>query len=96
MDILAANAGSGIFRPAGEKSVADWRRTIDIKLSGAFRCSRNAIQAMRGNGGGFIVHLSSLAGKNPFAGGAVYNASKFGLNGMSEATMLNLRDVGSP
>ncbi len=89
MDILAANAGSGIFRPAGEKSVADWRRTIDIKLSGAFRCSRNAIQAMRGNGGGFIVHLSRLEGKNLFADGAAYNASRIGVNGMSEAMILD-------
>jgi NADP-dependent 3-hydroxy acid dehydrogenase YdfG len=47
---------------------------------------------MRKTGSGFIVHLSSLAGRNPFAGGAAYNASKFGLNGMSEAMMLDHRN----
>lgn len=46
---------------------------------------------MRGAGGGYIVNLSSLAGKNPFAGGAAYNASKFGMNGFSEAMMLDHR-----
>lgn len=94
VDILVANAGIGIFQPAGEMSLESWKRTIDINLTGAFLCSRYAIQAMRGNGGGFIVHLSSLAGKNPFAGGAAYNASKFGLNGMSEAMMLDYRQEG--
>lgn len=94
VDILVANAGIGIFKPAAEMSLIDWKRTIDINLTGAFLCSRYAIQAMRGTGGGFIVHLSSLAGKNPFAGGAAYNASKFGLNGMSEAMMLDHRQEG--
>jgi NADP-dependent 3-hydroxy acid dehydrogenase YdfG len=42
-------------------------------------------------GGGWIVNISSLAGKNPMAGGTAYNASKFGLNGMSEAVMLDYR-----
>jgi NAD(P)-dependent dehydrogenase (short-subunit alcohol dehydrogenase family) len=94
VDILVANAGIGIFKPAGELTLEEWKRTIDINLTGAFLCSRYAIAAMRGSGGGFIVHLSSLAGRNPFAGGAAYNASKFGLNGMSEAMMLDHRHDG--
>ncbi len=91
IDIVVANAGIGLFRAAGEMTVAEWRRTIDINLTGAFLCSREAIGAMRRSGGGFIVHLSSLAGRNPFAGGAAYNASKAGLNAMSEAMMLDHR-----
>lgn len=94
VDILVANAGIGIFQPAGDLSIEDWKRTIDINLTGAYLCSRHAIRAMRAAGGGFIVHLSSLAAKNPFAGGAAYNASKFGLNGMSEAMMLDHRHDG--
>jgi NADP-dependent 3-hydroxy acid dehydrogenase YdfG len=46
---------------------------------------------MKKTGGGFIVNIGSLAGKNPFAGGAAYNASKFGLNGFTEAIMMDLR-----
>jgi NAD(P)-dependent dehydrogenase (short-subunit alcohol dehydrogenase family) len=69
VDILVASAGIGIFQAAGDMEIADWKRTIDINLTGAFLCSRQAIQSMRKTGGGFIVHLSSLAGRNPFAGG---------------------------
>ncbi len=92
VDILVASAGIGLFQAAGDMEIADWKRTIDINLTGVFLCSRLAIQSMRKTGGGFIVHLSSLAGRNPFAGGAAYNASKFGLNGMGEAMMLDHRN----
>ena len=46
------------------------------------------------NGGGFIVNIGSLAGVNAFAGGSAYNASKFGLLGLSDAAMLDLRPDG--
>jgi NADP-dependent 3-hydroxy acid dehydrogenase YdfG len=49
---------------------------------------------MKRSGGGYIINISSLAGKNAFAGGAAYNASKFGLNGFSEAMMLDHRYEG--
>jgi NAD(P)-dependent dehydrogenase (short-subunit alcohol dehydrogenase family) len=91
LDILVNNAGIGIFKPTAELTIEDWRRTIDINLSGSFYCSRAALERMRPAGGGYIINLSSLAGKNPFAGGAAYNASKFGLNGFSEAMMLDHR-----
>jgi NADP-dependent 3-hydroxy acid dehydrogenase YdfG len=64
---------------------------IETNLNGAFYCSHEALPQMRDSGGGYIINISSLAGKNPFAGGAAYNASKFGLNGLSEATMLDHR-----
>ena len=91
LDILINNAGLGIFKPAGELSLADWKKVIDLNLTGAFHCSRLAIPRMKASGGGYIVHLSSLAAKNPFASGAAYNASKFGMNGMAEAMMLDHR-----
>jgi NADP-dependent 3-hydroxy acid dehydrogenase YdfG len=62
-----------------------------VNLNGAFYCSHEALQRLRNRGGGYIVNISSLAGKNAFAGGAAYNASKFGLNGFSEAMMLDHR-----
>lgn len=91
LDILVNNAGVGVFAPAAELSLEDWQRTIETNLTGAFYCSRAAIPMMRRRGGGFIINIGSLAGKNPFAGGAAYNASKFGLNGFSEALMLDYR-----
>jgi NAD(P)-dependent dehydrogenase (short-subunit alcohol dehydrogenase family) len=91
LDILVNNAGSGVFRSAAELSVEEWDRTIGTNLSGAFYCSREALQRFSKANGGWIINISSLAGRNPFAGGSAYNASKFGLNGMSEAIMLDHR-----
>lgn len=91
LDILVNNAGSGTFRSASELTVEEWDRTIGTNLSGAFYCSREALQRFTKANGGWIINISSLAGRNPFAGGSAYNASKFGLNGMSEAIMLDHR-----
>jgi len=91
VDILVNNAGAGIFRKVGDMTLEDWRRNIDLNLSAAFYCSREALARFRKRGGGFIVNISSLAGRNAFSGGAGYNASKFGLNGFSEALMLDHR-----
>lgn len=91
LDILINNAGIGIFGSVRDLDVEDWRRTLDTNLTGAYYCCREALPRFRNRGGGFIINISSLAGKNAFAGGAAYNASKFGLNGFSEALMLDHR-----
>ena len=91
LDILVNNAGVGVFRPTGDLTVDDWKQVIETNLSGVFYCSREALPLMKRRGGGYVINVSSLAGKNPFAGGAAYNASKFGLNGFSEAMMLDHR-----
>jgi short-subunit dehydrogenase len=62
-----------------------------LNLTGVYYCSHEALPRMRRRGAGYIVNISSLAGKNAFGGGAAYNASKFGLNGFSEAMMLDHR-----
>jgi len=89
--ILVNNAGIGVMKSTVELTVEDWRETIDTNLSGAFYCSREALARMKKRGGGYIINIGSLAGKNAFAGGAAYNASKFGLNGFTEAMMLDHR-----
>jgi 3-oxoacyl-[acyl-carrier protein] reductase len=91
LDYLINNAGVGVFRAAGELAVDEWDQVIATNLSGAFYCSREAIERFRVRKSGWIVNISSLAGRNPFAGGSAYNASKFGLNGFSEAMMLDHR-----
>jgi len=91
LDILVNNAGIGVFRNIADLDPDEWRRVLDTNLTGAFLCSREAVPRMRNRGSGFIVNISSLAGKNPFAGGTAYNSSKFALNGFSEAMMLDLR-----
>jgi NAD(P)-dependent dehydrogenase (short-subunit alcohol dehydrogenase family) len=91
LDILVNNAGAGVFKKVGEMSPEEWHANIDLNLSGAFYCSREALSRFKKAGGGYIVNISSLAGKNAFTRGAGYNASKFGLNGFSEALMLDHR-----
>ena len=91
VDVLINNAGVGRFANASDLTVEDWRQVIDTNLSGVFYCSRAAIPEMKRRGGGWIINISSLAGKNPFAGGAAYCASKAGLNAFSEALMQEVR-----
>jgi len=94
LDCLVNNAGVGIFGPVDELAPEDWRTMIDTNLSGAFHTIHAAAPVMRRQGHGWIINIASLAGKHPFAGGAGYNASKFGLIGLSEAAMLDLRQDG--
>jgi NAD(P)-dependent dehydrogenase (short-subunit alcohol dehydrogenase family) len=91
LDILVNNAGEGVFRKVAQMTPEEWHRNIDLNLNGPFYCSREALERFARRGGGFIVNISSLAGKNAFSGGAAYNASRFGLNGFSEALMLDHR-----
>jgi 3-oxoacyl-[acyl-carrier protein] reductase len=91
LDFLVNNAGIGVFKSVADLTAEDWSRTIDLNLSGVYYCSHEALPRMKQRGGGYIINIGSLAGKNAFAGGAAYNASKFGLHGFSEATMLDHR-----
>lgn len=94
LDVLVNNAGGGVFRPTAELTPAEWDRMIAVNLSGAYYCSHEVLPIFKERGGGDIINISSLAGKNPFAGGSGYNASKFGMNGFSEAMMLDHRAEG--
>jgi 3-oxoacyl-[acyl-carrier protein] reductase len=91
LDVLVNNAGVGVFRTVRDLGLDEWKSIIDTNLSGAFYCSREALFRFVTRGSGYIVNMSSLAGSNAFAGGAAYNASKFGLNGFSEAMMQDVR-----
>ncbi len=91
LDILVNNAGIGIFGPVADMAPADWDRVIRTNLDSLFYCSHEAIPHLRRAGGGWIITIASLAGKNPFPGGGAYNASKFGAVGFSEALMQEVR-----
>jgi NAD(P)-dependent dehydrogenase (short-subunit alcohol dehydrogenase family) len=92
--ILVNNAGIGVFRSISELTPAEWDRMMAVNLSGAYYCSHETLPILRQQGEGDIINISSLAGRNPFAGGGGYNASKFGMNGFSEAMMLDHRNDG--
>lgn len=91
LDILVNNAGVGVMANVSEISPRQWQQVIGTNLTGVYHCCHAAIPALRQRGGGYILNISSLAGKHAFAGGSAYNASKFGLNGFSEAIMQDLR-----
>jgi NAD(P)-dependent dehydrogenase (short-subunit alcohol dehydrogenase family) len=91
LDILVNNAGAGVFKKVADMSPAEWRSNIELNLNGSFYCTREALARFRRSGGGFVVNISSLAGKNAFSGGAGYNAAKAGLNLFTEALMLDHR-----
>ncbi len=98
LDILVNSSGLGIYRPTGELSVAEFREVVETNLIGAFRVTKAALPlllaAAESSTPATVVHIGSLAGRHPFAGGVAYNASKFGLVGMAEAMMLDLRNAG--
>ncbi|QED37035.1 SDR family oxidoreductase [Antarcticibacterium arcticum] len=93
LDVLVANAGIGHFGNIEDLSVEDWQETIDTNLSGVFYSIKAALPFLK-KSKGYIITISSLAGTNFFEGGAAYNASKFGVTGMTQAIMLDLRKFG--
>jgi 3-oxoacyl-[acyl-carrier protein] reductase len=94
ISILVNNAGIGLFGPAHEKTEADWDRVLNTNLKSVFLVSRAVVPAMIKRGAGDIINISSLAGRNAFAGGGIYCASKWGLQGLSACMAEDLREHG--
>lgn len=92
--ILINNAGAGTFASVAELTPEIWEKTIALNLTGVYYCCHEIMPIFKQAGGGDIVNIGSLAGVSAFAGGAAYNASKFGLAGFSEAMMLDHRHDG--
>ena len=91
ISILVNNAGIGLFGPAHEKSETDWDRVLSTNLKSVFLVSQAVIPSMIRQGRGDIINISSLAGKNTFAGGGIYCASKWGVQGLSGCMAEDLR-----
>lgn len=92
LDVLVNNAGIGYFgKTVEELSGEEFRQTIETNLYGVFYACHYAIPMLKSRGGGYIFNVSSLAGQNAHPRMAAYNASKFGLNGFSEALMQEVR-----
>lgn len=91
LDVLVNNAGLGIFSHVVDMTPEQWATILDTNLTGVYNCCHLAIPHLRARGGGYIINISSLAGKNAFVGAAAYCASKAGLNAFSEALMLEVR-----
>ncbi len=92
VDILVNNAGVGIFgKTVEELEIEEFEWILQTNLFGPFYTCHYAIPLMRQRGGGYIINISSLAGQNAHPRMAAYNASKFGLNGFTEAMMQEVR-----
>ena len=94
IDILVNNAGIGLFGAFQDKSESDWDAVLNTNLKSAFLASREVAPEMILRKSGHIINISSLAGKNTFAGGGVYCASKWGLMGLSGCMAEDLRAHG--
>jgi NAD(P)-dependent dehydrogenase (short-subunit alcohol dehydrogenase family) len=94
LDVLVNNAGLGVFKPIQEMGEDEYLKQIETNLNGVFYMSKAAIPHLLDSDDAWIVNVGSLASRNTFRGGAGYNASKFGLLGMTEAMMLDLRHDG--
>ena len=92
LDVVVANAGLGRMASIVELDEAAWHDVIDTNLTGAYHTVRASVAALAASRG-ILITIGSLAGSHAFAGGAAYNASKFGLLGFTEAVMHDLRDV---
>src|ERR1700742_3277393 len=92
--ILINNAGTGAFASVAETAPETWEAVIGVNLTGVYYCCHEILPIFLRAGGGDVVNIGSLAGTSAFAGGAAYNASKFGLIGFSEAMMLDHRAAG--
>ncbi|NNE28389.1 MAG: SDR family oxidoreductase [Saprospiraceae bacterium] len=93
LDVLIANAGVGHFAPIQDLTAEQWNNTIDTNLTGVFFSVKASLDALKASKG-YLITIASLAGTNFFAGGAAYNASKFGLVGFTQAVMLDVRQQG--
>jgi NADP-dependent 3-hydroxy acid dehydrogenase YdfG len=85
LDVLVNNAGVMLLGPVVGADTEEWRRMVHVNLLGLFYCTHAALPIMGSQGSGHVVNISSTAGRYAYAGAAVYNATKWGVNGFSEA-----------
>ena len=91
VDILVNNAGiAGPTGPIEEIAPEDWRRTLEVNITGQYLCARRAVPHIRAAGGGSIINLSSAAGRFGFALRSPYCASKWAVVGLTKALAIEL------
>ena len=94
VSVLVNNAGTDVTLPVEEVAIDDWRRVVDVNLTGAFLCAKRAIPHMHEAGRGHIVNIASTAAKRTWPNASAYHASKWGLLGLSHALHAELRPQG--
>jgi len=94
IDIAVNNAGVGVFVPGHQATEEQWNTVLDTNLKSVFLVCRAVAPSMIRRKTGHIINVASLAGKNAFAGGALYCASKWGLLGFTQSLAEDLRSYG--
>jgi 3-oxoacyl-[acyl-carrier protein] reductase len=94
VEILVNNAGIGYFSPIQSASEEQWDDVLDTNLKAVFLLSKMVAPGMIERRAGHIINIASLAGKNAFAGGSIYCASKWGLLGLTQCMAEDLRSHG--
>lgn len=96
VDLLVNNAGLSTSIPTDELSLEVWRKVIDVNLTGAFLCSREALRIMKRQRFGRIINIGSISARAPRPNNAPYTTTKFGLEGLTRSLALDARDYGIP
>jgi len=94
VDILVNNAGVSKGAPTDELSLKVWQQVINVNLTAAFLCSREALKIMKSQRSGRIINIGSVSAKVPRVHSAAYTTSKFGLEGLTRSLALDARDFG--
>ncbi|KAA3660255.1 MAG: SDR family NAD(P)-dependent oxidoreductase [Calditrichaeota bacterium] len=94
LDILINNAGIGHFSPIAEMATADWDAMFNLNIRGLFLMTRACLPHLKNNDESAVINISSLAGKNSFAGGGGYTATKHALMAFTRCLMMEERKNG--
>src|SRR6201996_4216568 len=94
LDIVVNNAGMGIAGPVENTSIEEARRQLEVNFFGAFRVCRAVLPALRSQRSGYIVNIGSIGGLIAIPYQAMYSASKFALEGLSESLRMEVRPFG--
>ena len=91
VDILVNNAGMAVRRPTYEMTLAEWQSVVDLNLTAAFLCSREAFRFMKDHGGGRIINIGSISAQTPRPDAAPYAATKMAIEGLTRSLTLDGR-----
>ncbi|MEU6667382.1 SDR family oxidoreductase [Streptomyces sp. NPDC046727] len=94
LDVVVNNAGLGGTSPLVDMTDEQWSRVLDVTLNGTFRCTRAALRALRGTGGGVIVNNASVVGWRAQAGQAHYAAAKAGVMALTRCAAIEAAAYG--
>jgi NAD(P)-dependent dehydrogenase (short-subunit alcohol dehydrogenase family) len=94
VDILVNNAGTAVGKPTDEMTLAEWQKVIDVNLTGAFLCSREAFKVMKPRRSGRILNIGSISAKMPRPNAAPYTSSKYALEGLTHSLAVDGRQYG--